>query len=163
MEDGCRCLQCKQDVGWSEAQTGCPSTGFLEDGLWLICRTFCFLDPFSSYYCTQRVSQVALVVRIYLPMQETQGTRVRSLGQGRSPGGGHDNPLQYSCLGNPRDRGAWWATVHGVAELDVTEWLSTVLYLEPQGENQVEMKSLGFILEKSQHLKGSCIQMKCGQ
>ena len=32
----------------------------------------------------------------------------------RSPGGGHGNPLQYSCLGNPMDRGAWWATVHGV-------------------------------------------------
>ena len=40
---------------------------------------------------------------------------------GRSPGGGHGNPLQYSCLGNPMDRGAWWATVHGVAELDMTE------------------------------------------
>ena len=32
---------------------------------------------------------------------------------GRSPGEGHGNPLQYSCLGNPTDRGAWWATVHG--------------------------------------------------
>ena len=30
-------------------------------------------------------------------------------GSGRSPGGGHDNPLQYSCLENPMDRGAWWA------------------------------------------------------
>ena len=35
---------------------------------------------------------------------------------GRSPGGGHGNPLQYSCLENPMDRGAWWATVHGVAK-----------------------------------------------
>ena len=34
----------------------------------------------------------------------------------RSPGGGHGNPLQYSCLENPMDRGAWWATVHGVTE-----------------------------------------------
>ena len=33
-------------------------------------------------------------------------------GSGRSSGGGNDNPLQYSCLGNPRDRRAWWATVH---------------------------------------------------
>ena len=32
----------------------------------------------------------------------------------RFPGGGNSNPLQYSCLGNPMDRGAWWATVHGV-------------------------------------------------
>ena len=35
-------------------------------------------------------------------------------GFGRSPGGGIGNPLQYSCLGNPLDRGAWWATLHGV-------------------------------------------------
>ena len=35
---------------------------------------------------------------------------------GRSPGGGHGNPLQYSCLENPMDRGAWWATVHSVAK-----------------------------------------------
>ena len=35
-------------------------------------------------------------------------------GWGRSPGGGNGNPLQYSCLGNPLDREAWWATVHGV-------------------------------------------------
>ena len=35
-------------------------------------------------------------------------------GLGRSPGGGHGNPLQYSWLENSMDRGAWWATVHGV-------------------------------------------------
>ena len=35
---------------------------------------------------------------------------------GRSPGGGHGNPLQYSCLENPMDRGVWWATVHRVAQ-----------------------------------------------
>ena len=33
---------------------------------------------------------------------------------GRSPGEGNGNPLQYSCLGNPMDRGAWQATVHGI-------------------------------------------------
>ena len=37
-------------------------------------------------------------------------------GPGRSPGGGHGNPLQYSCLENPIDRGAWWATVHEVTK-----------------------------------------------
>ena len=39
----------------------------------------------------------------------------------RSPGGGHGNPLPYSCLENSMDRGAWWATVHEVVELDNTE------------------------------------------
>ena len=36
-------------------------------------------------------------------------------GLARSPGGGNGNPLQYSCLGNPMDRGVWWATVYGMA------------------------------------------------
>ena len=40
---------------------------------------------------------------------------------GMSPGGGNGNPLQYSCLENPMDQEAWWTTVHGVAELDITE------------------------------------------
>ena len=43
-------------------------------------------------------------------------TRVRFLGQEDSPGEGNGNPLQYSCLGNPMDGGAWWATVHGVTK-----------------------------------------------
>ena len=43
-------------------------------------------------------------------------------GSGRSPGGGNDNPFQYSCLGNPMDGGAWRATVHGAAKSQT--WLS---------------------------------------
>ena len=42
-------------------------------------------------------------------------------GLGRSLGEGHGNPLQYSCLENPMDRGAQWATVHRVTESDTTE------------------------------------------
>ena len=42
-------------------------------------------------------------------------------GLGRSPGEGNGNPLQYSSLENPMDRGVWWATIHGVAKLDMTE------------------------------------------
>ena len=38
------------------------------------------------------------------------------LGSGRSSGAGHSNPLQFSCLKNPIDRGAWWATVHGITK-----------------------------------------------
>ena len=42
-------------------------------------------------------------------------------GLGRSPGERNGNPFQYSCLENPMDKGAWWATVHGVTkELDTT-------------------------------------------
>ena len=41
-------------------------------------------------------------------------------GLGRSPGGGHGTPLQYSCLENPMDRGAWQATVQGVTESEET-------------------------------------------
>ena len=42
-------------------------------------------------------------------------------GSGRSPGGGHGNPFQYSCLENPMDRGATWAMAQNVAELDTAE------------------------------------------
>ena len=42
-------------------------------------------------------------------------------GLGRSPREGHGNPLQYSCLRNPMDRGAWLDTVHGVSESHMTE------------------------------------------
>ena len=42
-------------------------------------------------------------------------------GLGRSLGGGRGNPLQYSCLGNPTDRGDWWVMNHRVAESDMTE------------------------------------------
>ena len=54
-------------------------------------------------------------------------------GLGRSPGGGYGNPLHYSCLENPMDRGAWQATVHGVSESGMTEQRSTVAL---QGEFQ---------------------------
>ena len=57
-----------------------------------------------------------------LPVQET---RVWSLNQKDLLEKENSNPLQYSCLENSMDRGAWWATVHGVAkELDVTQWLN---------------------------------------
>ena len=63
---------------------------------------------------TKRASQVVLMVK----NQPANAGDLRDVslipGSERSPGGGHGNPLQYSCLENPMDRGAWWATVHGV-------------------------------------------------
>ena len=65
---------------------------------------------------------------------------VRDMGSspkaGRSSGGGHGNPLQYSCLVNPMDRGAWWATVHGVTESDITE---TTQHGSSQGQEKVKL------------------------
>ena len=59
-------------------------------------------------------SQVVLVAK-YPPDNVGEVRDVGSIpGSGRSPGAGHDNPLQYSCLQNPVNRGAWQATVHGV-------------------------------------------------
>ena len=63
------------------------------------------------------------VVKNPAAMQEVPETQVQSLGQqDPSPGGGNGNPFQYSCLGNPVDRGAWQAIVHGVTkELDMSK------------------------------------------
>ena len=69
----------------------------------------------TRYYMGFLVAQWS---RIHLPMQETL---VQSWGWEKSPGKGNGNPVQYSCLGNPTDRGAWWASVHGVTkESDMT-------------------------------------------
>ena len=63
-----------------------------------------------------QASQVALVVK-NLPANVGDIRDTSSIpGSERSPGGGHGNPLQYSCLENPMDRGAWWATVCGVSK-----------------------------------------------
>ena len=69
-------------------------------------------------------SQVALVVR-NLPANGDLRDVGSIPGSGRSPGGGHGNPLKYSCLENPMDRGVWWATVHGVTRSQRwLKWLS---------------------------------------
>ena len=51
-------------------------------------------------------------------------------GWGRSPGEGNGNPLQHSCLENPTDRGAWWATGHGVTESNTTEHIRNITTID---------------------------------
>ena len=70
---------------------------------------------------TIEASQVVLVVK-NPPVNEGDVRDVGSiLGLGRSPGGEQGSPLQYSCLENPMDRGAWGASPQGHKELDTTE------------------------------------------
>ena len=61
-------------------------------------------------------SQVALVVKNPLADAGDRRDEASIPGWGRSPGEGNGNPFQYSCLENPMDRGAWWATVHRVTK-----------------------------------------------
>ena len=67
-------------------------------------------------------------------------------GLGRSPGGGHGNPLQYSCLENPMDRGSCLATVHGITESDTTEQLNTAHH--NNGLAAVNKSSLHIIIKE---------------
>ena len=69
-----------------------------------------------SFHALKGASQVMLVVKKTLAYTGDVREGSSVLGLGRSPGGGHGNPLLYPCLENPMDRGAWWATVHGVTK-----------------------------------------------
>ena len=67
-------------------------------------------------------------------------------GWGRSPGEGNGSPLQYSCLGNPMDRGIWQATVHGVTkESDTTEQLRACAHTHTHTHNIVAKQCKEFL------------------
>ena len=81
----------------------------------MLTRQFvCSSDFKTGLEIRQGASQVAIVVKN--PPANTGDIKDAGSvpGSGRSPGRGTDNPLQHSCLGNPMDRGAWWAAVYGV-------------------------------------------------
>ena len=97
----------------------------LQEPMWNgLSPTFSFLKNGSTV--NVQASQVALVVK-NLPVNAGDVRDAGSIpGSGRSPRGGHSNPLQYSCLENPTYRGAWWATLHGVAKSWTwLKWLSS--------------------------------------
>ena len=76
--------------------------------------------------CLIWASQVALVVKNPSANAEDIRDGDSMPESGRSPGGGHGSPLQYSCLENPMDRTGWWATVNRVAKTRrQLKWLST--------------------------------------
>ena len=75
------------------------------------------MNNYYMLYVHSRGSQRVIVVKKKPACQCRRHRDMGSIpGSGRSPGGGHGNPLQYSCLENPMDEGAWWAIVHRVAK-----------------------------------------------
>ena len=68
------------------------------------------------------LAQLSFISKNLPAMRETQVGSPDSIpGSGTSPGEGNGNPLQYSCLENSTDRGAWWVLIHGIEEWDTTE------------------------------------------
>ena len=93
------------------------------------------------YGSPNKLTHVALELKNLPTVQETQETRVWSL-SGRFPGGGNGNQLQCSCLENSIDRGAWWATVHGVTKSQtwLNDWVCTHAHTHTQQINAVVKK-----------------------
>ena len=103
-------------AGQGHSGRACPRPGFLEGAR----------DIWLSRSATSSVAPVPFFSWVQLYTWLPRGLAVKNApadagetgsipGLGRSPGGGSGSPLQYACLENPLDRGAWWATVHEVA------------------------------------------------
>ena len=84
-----------------------------QDGVITHLELFFFFKPRANDYTTK---QLILLKDMFKASACYVGDLGSIPGLGRSPGEGNGNPLQYSCLENPMDRGAWWATVHGVTK-----------------------------------------------
>ena len=97
--------------------------------LWLQSPSAVILEPKKIKSVTVFVSspiylpwRTSLVAQMLKRLAYSAGDLGLITGSGKSSGEGNGNPLQYSCLENPMDRGAWWTTVHGVAKSQT--WLS---------------------------------------
>ena len=77
--------------------------------------------PFSTFLCLQHSNPGGTEVKNLLVSAGNRRDMSLIPGSARSPAVGNGHPLQYSCLENSMDRGAWWPTVHGHKELDTTE------------------------------------------
>ena len=102
------------------------------------------LSDFHSLTCPSWASQVLQRVKNPPANAGDPGDAGLIPGLERSPGEGTGNLLQYSCPGNPMDRGAWWTTVHGVTESNLTEQQSThFVQIEPLSTSLCQV-SLGW-------------------
>ena len=110
---------------WTAAHQAPPSMGFSRQEYWSGVPL-----PSPIYIWSPALQEILYflshcLVAQMMNLPVNAGNEASIPWSGRSPGGGNGNPLQYSCLGNPLDRGAWWAIVHGVTkELDMTEQLN---------------------------------------
>ena len=136
--------------GWVCLDAGSPPAAG-QDCSWLLC-VLNKLKSTAIVIMTNRVyllcymymfkhSQVALIVKNPPANPGDISDSASIPGSGRSPGEGNSNPLQYACLGNPTDRGAWWVTVHGVTESDTTEH-STTIHLHHLFQYSLQPRSL---------------------
>ena len=116
---------------WTSRVTQLNVTGSLFEPRTLCLTGLLFMDMSCHPWCNKEhleyrinvlwASQVALVIK-YLPANSGDLRVTGSIpGSGRSPREGHSNPLQFSCLENPMNRGAWWAKVHRFAQSQI--WL----------------------------------------
>ena len=96
----------------------------------------------NSFFCMFPISSSCRPGSVVKNPPANAGNMGSISGSGRCPGGGHGNPLQYSCLENPMDRGAWWATVRGVRKRGT--WLSDRACTQPwQTEVWIESPKRG--------------------
>ena len=114
-------------------------------------------DLISIRWALQYTTMVAQVVKNRLANAGDKRDSGSIPGSGRSPGGGNGNPLQHSCLENPMDRGAWWATVHGVAKS--WTWLSDLAWMHakpppPPSPNKVTCWGTGWLGLEHRNLGG---------